>query len=103
MTWLTPPALPDPRLTYVNDKQYKNAINSYQSVIDKYPNGKYAAIRGLAFVYMKLGDTTGSKDDYRKALDYFKQSEQMGLADPDKQLIAGSDQSDIRYIEEHLQ
>jgi tetratricopeptide (TPR) repeat protein len=89
-------------VAYQNSGDFQKAIDTYQIALDKYPGSKYAATRGMGFVYMKRGDKTQNKDDYRKAMTYFQQSEKMALADPEKAHVAGSDQNNIRYLKEML-
>lgn len=94
-------------VAYQNAQNYDKAIATYQDALDKYGNNdgevKYAATRGLGLAYEKRGDANKSKDDYQKALGYFQQAYKLSSADPLKGSVAGSDDSQIRYLQERLQ
>jgi tetratricopeptide (TPR) repeat protein len=87
---------------YINAKDYDNAIKTLETARDKYPDSRYAAIRGLAFAHMMRGDEKKSKEDYRKAIDYFKQSIAIESASPEMAHVVGSDETNIRYLEDKL-
>jgi tetratricopeptide (TPR) repeat protein len=89
-------------VAYQNAGDFQKAIDNYQIALDKYPDSKLAATRGLGFAYMKRGDKTQNKDDYRKALTYFEQSIKLVSSDSETAHVAGSDEADIRYLKEML-
>lgn len=88
---------------YVNAKDYDNAIKTYQTALDKYPENKYVATRSLGITYLQRGEDNADKADFQKALTYFEQALELAKADPDKRSVVPADESNIRYVKAKLQ
>jgi hypothetical protein len=53
---------------------------------------------------MLRGQNNGdNKDDYRKAIEYYTKAIKVAEASPNSAHIAGSDQTNIRYLQDKLQ
>lgn len=81
---------------YQNTKDYDNAIKWYQVALDKYPDAKLAATRGIAYAYMAKGDK-------QKAIEYFEKTIEIEKSDPSTVYLVQNEENNIRYIKGQIQ
>ncbi len=76
---------------YYKEKKYQKAINAYQTVLDKYPNGnkiKDSMLKqGMAFA--RIGDTTAARILFSRLIKNFPDSNQAMIAKKQMEKLAG--------------
>jgi tetratricopeptide (TPR) repeat protein len=87
---------------YMNQSEYQKALETFQAALAKYKDAELAATRGIAFAYMKMGESSDNKDEYQKAIEWFEKAIEVAKKVGSEEVTA-SDESNIRYIRKQME